>query len=77
MRVRWVAASGGQKERQVGWFEQDKNEDTNTQVKSGYSHDQGRATSEFVIADRDGSGHQHVVLDDHGNEIHNQRTDDR
>lgn len=61
----------------MGWFTQDKSDDTHTSVKAGTSHDTGSATTEFIIADRDGSGHQHVVIDDHGNTIHNERVDGR
>ncbi len=48
----------------TGWVEQDVTEDTHTRVKAGESYDLGVPTTDVVIADRDGSGHQHVVLDD-------------
>jgi hypothetical protein len=51
---------------------QDQNADYHTKVNAGWSHDQQSPTSDFIIAARDGSGHQHVVLDQYGNEIHNQ-----
>lgn len=49
----------------MGWFTQDKNEDTHTQVKSGEDKD-GNPQTEFVIANRDGSGHDHVAINDQG-----------
>ncbi len=61
----------------MGWFNHDKNEDTVTEVKAGYSRDHDVPVTEFVIADRDGSGHQHVVIDDSGNVIHDVREDGR
>lgn len=64
-------------ESSTGWMTQDRTPDAHTSVKGGESYDLGVPTTEFVIADRDGSGHQHVVLDDGGNEIYNERVDGR
>lgn len=62
----------------MGWFTQDKNDDTHTKVSdSGYSVDRQCNTTEFIIADRDGSGHQHVVISDTGDVISDQRIDGR
>lgn len=51
---------------------QDLTPDLHTKVNAGWSHDHQGPTSDFIIAARDGSGHQHVVMDQYGNEIHNQ-----
>ncbi len=59
----------------MGWFTQDHSDDTHTSVKAGYSRDHDVAATDIIIADRDGSGHQHVVIDDSGNEIHNERVE--
>jgi hypothetical protein len=61
----------------MGWFSQDRNEDTKTQVKSGYDKSHDTPVTEFIIADRDGSGHQHVVIDEKGDTLHNARVDGR
>lgn len=72
MNEYWERKEGG-----TGWVEQDVSEDTHTNVKAGESYDLGVPTTEFVIADRDHSGHQHIVLDNYGNEIVNHRSDGR
>jgi hypothetical protein len=56
---------------------QDRTADVHVTVQGRESHDHGVPTTDFIIADRDGSGHQHVVIDDQGNEIHNARVDGR
>jgi hypothetical protein len=60
-----------------GWFNQDKNSDTDTQVKAGHDNARGVDVTEAIIADRDGSGHQHVAIDDQGNTVHDARVEDR
>lgn len=55
---------------------QDRTDDVHVSVQGRESHDHGVATTDFVIADRDKSGHQHVVIDDMGNEIVNHRKED-
>jgi hypothetical protein len=50
----------------MGWFSQDKNENTSTQVKSGVNHDTGKSQTEFIVAQRDGSGHDHIAVSDTG-----------
>ncbi len=50
----------------MGWFSQDKNDDTHTQVKSGVNNDTGKSQTEFIIAQRDGSGHDHIAINDSG-----------
>jgi hypothetical protein len=50
---------------------QDKTADTHTKVGGGVSRDSGQATTEFIIASRDGSGsHDHVVISDTGAVLH-------
>jgi hypothetical protein len=56
---------------------QDINPDWHTKVNAGWSRDQQAPVSDFIIAARDGSGHQHVVIDQYGNEIHNDWVPDR
>jgi hypothetical protein len=52
-------------------FTQDQNDDVHVKVGAGWSHDDQVPTSDFIIAYRDGSGdHEHVVIDDRGNVIH-------
>lgn len=48
--------------------------DYRVEVKSGYSFDHGRPTTEIFIFPRQGhsSSHWHIVIDDRGNEIMNQ-----
>lgn len=58
-----------------GRYVQDRTQDVTTKVRASYSVDEDRPTSDFIIANR--SGHQHVVVDDEGNEIHNERADGR
>ena len=50
----------------MGWFTQDKNEDTHTHVKAGVNNDTGQVQTEFIIAQRDGSGHDHIAINDSG-----------
>jgi hypothetical protein len=55
----------------MGRETQDKNDDVHVKVGAGYSRDEDVATSDFIIAYRDGSGdHEHVVIDEYGNVIH-------
>jgi hypothetical protein len=57
----------------TGWLTQHKDDEVNVQVKAGQEHRSGKATTEFVISPRDGSGdRQHVVIDDEGNELLNE-----
>ncbi len=63
------ASSGGTSGN--SWAVQDRTEDLTTQVKGGFSHDRQAPTTEFLILDRDGSGGQHIVIDDMGEEIYN------
>jgi len=52
---------------------QHQDDDTYVKVGAGYSRDQGVPTSDFIIGDRnDPNGHQHVVINDSGDEIYNQ-----
>lgn len=49
--------------------------DYRVEVKSGYSFDEGRLTTEVFIYPRHNNprgSHQHVVIDEHGNELMNE-----
>ena len=61
----------------MGWFTQDKTADTHTKVDTGFDVDNQCRTTEFIIADRDGSGHQHVVVSESGDIIKDVRVDGR
>lgn len=51
---------------------QSDNDDATVKVSAGYSKDLDKPTTSFIIIDKDDkSGHQHVVIDDDGNEIYN------
>lgn len=58
------------------WDTQSQNDDGKVLVNSGYSFDNKSDTTVFIITDSDDkTGHQHVVIDDNGNEIYNNRND--
>lgn len=48
-----------------------KDEGMVVKVKSDYSIDHNCWTTSIIIAPRDGSGHQHIVIDEQGREIYN------
>ena len=55
------------------WDMQSKNNDGTVKVKHGYSYDNSIDTTEFIVTDSsDKTGHQHIVIDKNGREIHNQ-----
>lgn len=58
---------------------QHEDEDTEVNVKSGFSRDRDTPTSDFIIIDRHSAtgGHQHVIYDDKGNEITNHWKENR
>ncbi len=56
-------------------YVQSEDEEVSVKVRGGYSIDRQAPTTDIIIAHRDGSGdHQHVVVDDQGNEITNKHT---
>ena len=58
------------------WDTQRQNDDGKVLVNSGYSFDNKSDTTVFIITDSDDkTGHQHVVIDDNGNEIYNNWND--
>ena len=58
------------------WDTQSQNDDGKVLVNSGYSFDNKSDTTVFIITDSDDkTGHQHVVIDDNGNEIYNNWND--
>lgn len=58
------------------WGTQSQNDDGKVLVNSGYSFDNKSDTTVFIITDSDDkTGHQHVVIDDNGNEIYNNWND--
>ena len=58
------------------WDTQSQNDDGKVLVNSGYSFDNKSDTTVFIITDSDDkTGHQHVVIDDNGNEIYNNLND--
>ncbi len=63
----------------MGWFTQDRNtkNNTHTKVKSGYDRSRKTPVTDHIIADRNKSGHQHVVHDQYGKQVHNKRVDGR
>jgi hypothetical protein len=63
----------------VGWLSlgSSKKNNTNTKAKSGYDKSRKTPVTEHIIADRDKSGHQHVVHDAYGNKVHDKRVEGR
>ena len=58
------------------WDTQSQNDDGKVLVNSGYSFDNKSDTTVFIITDSDDkTGHQHVVIDDNGNENYNNWND--
>ena len=58
------------------WDTQSQNDDGKVLVNSGYSFDNKSDTTVFIITDSDDkTGHQHIVIDDNGNEIYNNWND--
>lgn len=57
-----AANAGRERMPEMGWFTQDKNEDIHTKVND----DNDDPQTEFIIAQRDGSGHDHIVISQDG-----------
>ncbi len=59
------------------WETQSKTDDVHVKVNAGWDQDHDVAVTDIEIFDRDGSGSQHVVIDDMGNELFNERRHDK